>query len=304
TESVESDRKKRLANEMSFDQRRALLDCLVGLGARSVNIVGAGEPTIDPYFFALLEHCRSIGLVPIVYTEGSLKLASRPFCERLFDLGATVVLKVNSLVNREYQNKILVSGYTKPRTPRYDYFERRKAALELLLEVGFNKSAPTRLAFDTIVCRENASEIIDLHRFARDNNIFTLMVNYLPSGRSTSGHTNSISRAEQFALFAELSQIDCDEYGIQQRGIFPYTGAQPCLIRGTGLFVKISGDVLACPGETQPIGNVLRTPLAEIWSRLADVRAAFDGGCPPRERFWNALLTETASAETVVGASA
>jgi hypothetical protein len=53
--------------------------------------------------------------------------------------------------------------------------------------------------------------------------------------------------------------------------------------------VKINGDVLACPGETEPVGNVRISGLPEIWGRLAEVRAAFDGGCPPRERFWKAL---------------
>ena len=47
------------------------------------------------------------GITPIVYTEGSLKLQDKDFCKRLYDSGATVVLKVNSLVNYEYQDAIL-----------------------------------------------------------------------------------------------------------------------------------------------------------------------------------------------------
>lgn len=123
----------------------------------------------------------------------------------------------------------------------------------------------------------------DLHRFARDNNIFILLVNYLPSGRSASGHTNALSRAEQFDVFARLAAIDREEYGISQRGIFSYAGSQPCLIRGTGLYVKVNGDVLACPGETRAIGNIADRSLSALWADLADVRRAFDGLCPPRE---------------------
>lgn len=296
TESAFAGKKRRLPNELSFEQRVRLLEELADLGARSINIVGAGEPTIDPFFFDLLEVIGRLGMTPLVYTEGSLKLSDRDFCRRVYDAGATIVLKVNSLWQEAYQNSILVSGNVNQHTPKFNYFEHRQQALANLIELGFNATTPTRLAFDTIICRENADEIETLHRFARDNNIFILLVNYLPSGRSASGHTNSLSRAEQFDMFARIARIDREEYGISQRGIFPYAGSQPCLIRGTGLFVKINGDVLACPGETRPVGNILQDPLAEIWTRLADVRAAFDGHCPPRERFWKALAEQADAA--------
>ena len=286
TEAAFSDRKRRLSNELSLDAKKKLVSELSALGARSINIVGAGEPTIDPNFFEIIEYIDELGMVPIIYTEGSLKLSDKAFCERVYRCNATVVLKVNSLFDSKYQNSILLSGDKSPKPPKYDYFSRRQLALQNMLECGFNSTAPTRLAFDTIICRENIGEIERLHRFARDNNIFVLLVNYLPSGRSASGHTNEISKAEQFEMFRKLAAIDHAEYGISQRGIFPYAGSQPCLIRGTGLFIKVNGDVLACPGETTRVGTILEQPLAEIWSALKDVRAAFDGHCPPRERFW------------------
>lgn len=281
--------KRKLRDELTLAEKLELIESLAQRGTRSINIVGAGEPTIDPDFFTLIDAIAAAGIVPIVYTEGSLKLSDLAFTQRLYDSGATVVLKVNSLVNPEYQNAVLLSGNPSPSTPKFDYFERRKQALANLIAVGFNSAVPTRLAFDTIACRENFAELEALHRYARDNNIFLLLVNYLPSGRSTAGHTNAISRAEQFGLFARLAEIDRSEYGIEQRGIHPYNGSQPCLIRGTGLFLKINGDVLACPGETVPVGNIRREPLDQIWQTLAEVRRSFDGSCPPRERFWKAL---------------
>jgi MoaA/NifB/PqqE/SkfB family radical SAM enzyme len=295
TESAFAPKKRKLASELSFEERKRLLEDLAGLGARSINIVGAGEPTIDPYFFELLEVISALGMTPLVYTEGSLKLSDRDFCRRVYDSGATVVLKVNSLWQEEYQNSILVSGNTDHHTPKFNYFRKRQEALDNLIALGFNAPSPTRLAFDTIVCRENEGEIERLHRYTRDHNIFVLLVNYLPSGRSTSGHTNSLSREEQFDVFRRLAEIDREEYGISQRGIFPYAGSQPCTIRGAGLFVKINGDVLACPGETEPIGNVRESGVPEIWDRLAPIRAEFDGHCAPRERFWKALAMSEAA---------
>lgn len=299
TESTFSASKRKLRNEMSLAIRKQLLRDLSALGTKSINIVGAGEPTIDPDFFQVVEYATELGITPIVYTEGSLRLSDRNFCKRLYDSGVTVVVKVNSLFNETYQNKILLSGEVGRNTPRFNYFRKRAIALENMFEVGFNKDSPTRMAFDTILCRENFDEIESLHRYARDRNIFILLVNYLPSGRSASGHTNAISRSEQYAMFGRLSQIDRDDYGISQRGNFPYAGSQPCLIRGTGLFIKINGDVLACPGETRAVGNINVSPLPEIWDRLKDVRASFDGGCPPRERFWAALTLDAPLPEPV-----
>jgi MoaA/NifB/PqqE/SkfB family radical SAM enzyme len=60
------------------------------------------------------------------------------------------------------------------------------------------------------------------------------------------------------------------------------------------MFIKITGEVLACPGETEPVGNLTLEPLTEIWERLRPAREAFDGGCPPRERFWAKLLADAA----------
>jgi MoaA/NifB/PqqE/SkfB family radical SAM enzyme len=289
TENGFASKKRKLASEMSLPEKLMLIDDLAKHGAKSINIVGAGEPTIDPDFFEIVGRIHALGIIPIIYTEASLKLTDRKFCERLYELNATVVVKVNSLWNEAYQNAILVSGNVNKFTPKFNYFTHRATALEVLMDVGFNSVTPTRLAFDTIACRENEKELITLHRYCRDNNIFQLLVNYLPSGRSEHGHTNALSRAEQFELFRQLAEIDRAEYGIEQRGIFPYNGSQPCTIRGTGMFIKINGDVLACPGETHPIGNCRTEPLDTIWQRLGTVRDEFDGGCPPRERFWKML---------------
>lgn len=288
TESSFNTKKRKLPDELSVCERKKIVRDLASLGARSINIVGAGEPTIDPDFFELIEYTKSMNLTPIVYTEGSLELSNMEFCKALYELDATVVLKVNSLTNEKYQNSILVSGDPTRRTPRYNYFKARQVAIENMFAVGFNKGNPTRMAFDTIICKENIEDIESLHRYARGHNIFVLLVNYLPSGRTATGHTNAVSRAEQFALFRRLAEIDIHEYGIIQRGIFPYAGAQPCLIRGTGVFIKINGDLLACPGETKPVGNLRSTELTELWTRLRNVRSSFDGGCPPRELFWAA----------------
>jgi len=278
--------KKALANEMTLDERLHLIDQARELGTRTINIVGAGEPTIDPSFWQLLEHTSAKGITPIVYTEGALRLTNPLFAKRLYDLGATVVLKVNSLENEDYQNHVVNSGERKLKPIKMNYFHERNKALEVLLNTGFARHDPTRLAFDTIICRENYEEIPRIHQYARDKNIFVLFVNYLPSGRSSNLKQNAISQKEQFAVFDGLARIDKERYGISHRSIFPYAGGTPCSIRGLGLYVKIQGSVYDCPGEAEALGNVREESLQAIWKKTTHIRQHFDGGCLPRELFW------------------
>jgi MoaA/NifB/PqqE/SkfB family radical SAM enzyme len=285
-------RKHRLIHELSIERRLKLIDEAAAIGAKSINFVGAGEPTIDPHFWELVEKMAACGITPIIYTEGSLKLTSKHFAERLFNCGATVVLKMNSLSNWEYQDKVLRGIRPKSGVPTASYSAQRQKALEVLIDCGFNETVPTRLAFDTIICRENAGEIEELHRYARLNNIFVLLVNYLPSGRTKDGHTSAITWEEQKAIFARLAVIDEKEFRIRHGSHFPYAGGVPCTIRGLGLFVKIQGEVFDCPGESVPLGNLENDSLETIWNRAREITAKFDGGCLPRQLFWQRLAKQ------------
>ncbi|MEK6927478.1 MAG: radical SAM protein [Nanoarchaeota archaeon] len=278
--------KKKLEGELTLDERLNLIDQSKILGAKSINIIGAGEPTIDEHFWEIVEHIHKLDMTPIVYTEGSLKLTDPSFASRLYNAGATIVLKVNSLKNRDYQNSVVRGGKERVVPLRVDYFEKRNEALKILKAVGFNNHDPTRLAFDTIICKENLAEIPMIHRHARENNIFVLFVNYLPSGRSAIPLQNAITRNENYTIFNELAKIDREEYGLVHRSIFPYAGGVPCSIRGLGLYVKIKGDAFDCPGETEALGNIKKESLANIWQKTRHIRENFDGGCLPRENFW------------------
>lgn len=278
--------KRRLANEMTIDRRLTLIDEAADLGTRSINFIGAGEPTIDPQFWKLIEKMASRNIIPIVYTEAALQLTDRNFCQKLYDLGATVVLKMNSLEDEAYQNAIVAGPLGRKKPMAENYFRKRAEALQLLYGIGFADSTPTRLAFDTIICQQNQKEIPRLHRYARQHNVFVLFVNYLPSGRSTDGVSDALTRAEQFTIFDELAKIDVEEFGLSHRSIFPYAGGTPCTIRGFGLYVKIRGEVYDCPGELQSLGDLRQESLATIWERVRPITRAFDGGCAPREHFW------------------
>jgi len=290
-------RKRRLTNELPLDRRLRLIDELSELGCRSINFVGAGEPTIDPNFWSLIARMSERSITPIVYTEASLRLRDRLFASRLFDSGATVVVKVNSLWNAEYQNAVVRGPASKATLPTINYTEARNQAIENLLEIGFASDVPTRLAFDTIVTTRNVDEIEALHRFARRNNIFVLLVAYLPSGRSSELQEDALPYARQEALFARLAEIDKAEFGMEHGTRYPYGGGVPCSIRGLGMYVKITGEVFDCPGESLRYGSLLEDSLASLWERAHEVRKGFDGMCLPRQLFWRNVAAQTDAAQ-------
>lgn len=282
--------KQKLAGEMPLARKLELIDEFAALGARSINVVGAGEPLIDPDFWRWTGHIVERGMVPLIYTEGTAAgnyrkgLHNPEVAQRLYELGATVVLKVNSLADPEYQNRIVMSGDRARKKPlKLDYFDLRQKALATLMEVGFNRHDPTRLGFDTIICRENYAEILDMHRFARDHNIFVLFVNYLPSGRSTTPLQNAISRDEEYAVFRAIADYDARRYGLIHDAHYPYAGGVPCTIRGAGVLVRVQGAVWDCPGMSEHLGDLSQAPLSRLYGDWAKRRQEFDGGCPPRD---------------------
>jgi MoaA/NifB/PqqE/SkfB family radical SAM enzyme len=274
-------KKRRLEHEIGLERKLKLIDEAAALGARSINFVGAGEPTIDPDFWALLERMQSHLIRPIVYTEASIRLTDQRFVRRLYDLDATVVVKVNSLWNRQFQNSV-VAGRGSSRKAE-NYFDRRNEAIDQLMNHGFARFHPTRLAFDTVVCSENVDEMARLHEWARESNVFVLMVTPIPSGRSSARSPDDLEPDRIMDLRRQIAKIDRDKYRLFHSDRFPYIGGAPCTIRGLGLYMKIEGQVLDCPGGSRVLGNVQTESLADIWKRVRPITLAFDGGCLPRE---------------------
>src|SRR5439155_10066730 len=134
------------------------------------------------------------------------------------------------LNNHDYQNAIVRGSGKNPNAGQYT--TRRNEVITKLIDLGFAESQPTRLAFDCIITKQNVDEVFDIHRFARRNNIFVLFVNYLPSGRSSEGVNDALTRREQFDVFERFAQIDRSEFNLDHASRFPYGGGVPCSIRG------------------------------------------------------------------------
>lgn len=301
-EEKNSSRKIRRPNELTLDETLFVIDDLVNAGAETINIVGAGEPTIDPHFRAVIEHIWGLARTAVVFTNG-IALASNPeLVHFLYTHGVSVILKWNSL-RADVQD--VVAG-------RSGYNAKRDRAMELLLDQGFSASLPTRLGIDAIVFRGNVSEVPNIHVWARRNNIFPITADYIPTGRTEHGTFQGFAAlqlvevldqtqitellappqaAERILLDRELRIID-QRYGIGRSGHYAYYGGGSCT-QILGLYVDIAGNIWPCVARRMlwqdgisdaPLGNIRSGVLPSVvWGShpyMKHIRQSFDGACP------------------------
>lgn len=268
---------------LSFTEIKNVIDQLAEMGTHAIDYLGEGEPTLDRKFFEIIEYTSARGIQPVVFTDGATRLRNRDFVERLYQSGASVIPKCDSLQNAEYQNWVVGD-----RTGTY--FDQRNEAIDNLINIGFNEvqeDGTTRLGFDMVISSRNIHEVERTLRYCRENNIWTVYAFHLPSGRSGSeGFDRSlvVSEEQKQGLREVVRSVD-KEYGFKHP-IWNNFATMPCVE-----FMQIYGDgrVSPCPGNEHIIGRVQETPIRELEQRILQRfpghdRTTFDGHCPYRKK--------------------
>lgn len=266
--------KNKLENELSLEQRLDLIKQAEDLGCKVMIITGAGEPTIDKDFFEMIEYANSLGIMPIVFTNGLA--IDRKMAKRFFDLGASLILKCSSM-NPEVEDNLV---------GRRGYCERRNNVLKILIETGFNKTNPTRLGFDGIVTQINKNDVIDIIRFCRENNIFPLFTELMLKGGAVRMGDLKILRNEIDNISKEVSEIDREKYGINYIPEIPYIGGLQCRLLHHSLYVNILGEIYSCVGSKILLGNIRNASLKDIFNSdsVKKIRDTPYNSCPFRKK--------------------
>jgi MoaA/NifB/PqqE/SkfB family radical SAM enzyme len=268
---------------LEFEDIKSVLDQAMEMGYVGVNYLGEGEPTIDKDFIRIIEYTSRKGLVPVVFTDGATKLRNRDLVHNLYDLGASVFPKCDSLFNEDYQNWV-VGDKTKK------YFQQRNEAIDNLFLEGFNRrreDGRTRLGIDMVVTKRNVDEVKDTLRFCRENNIFAVFTTYLPSGRCTKENFDgslALSPEEINKMRQTIEDVG-REYGFVHP-IFNNFATFPCVE-----FMQIYGDgrVSPCPGNETIIGNIRTSRIGDLRTKIlrefpCHDPKKFDGTCLYRPR--------------------
>jgi MoaA/NifB/PqqE/SkfB family radical SAM enzyme len=301
-EEKNSERKVRKPNELTLEETLRVIDDLIVCGAKSINIVGAGEPTIDPHFEEIVKYIHAKGLTTVLFTNGIRFFHFSKLLRLLYDWNVSIVLKYNFT---DAMNQDLVAG-------RQGYTIKRNSVLELLLDYGFNSHTPTRMGLDIIVFSGNSDEILKIHKWCRRNNIFPIAGEYIPTGRTENGEfqgqkaleifdneeKNSLSRMLQpidiktrTKLYKEIKDYD-QKVGIEHNPDVAYYGGGICT-QILGLYIDIEGNIWPCVARKKIKNNIMFDGLlgnvrkgakpSNIWleSYFTDkLGVHYNGGCP------------------------
>ncbi|RJQ61048.1 MAG: radical SAM protein [Stygiobacter sp.] len=301
-EEKNSERKVRKPNELTLVETLRIIDDLKNCGAKTINIVGAGEPTIDPHFEEIINYIHSKGLTTVLFTNGIRFVYYQKLLRLLYDRNVSIVLKYNFT---DAKNQDLVAG-------RNGYTLKRNSVLRTILDYGFNSHMPTRFGLDIIVFSGNAEEVLKIHQWCRKENIFPIAGEYIPTGRTENGEFHghksleTFGKKEKFALSKLLQPIGVNErrklynrikdydkkIGIEHNDCAAYYGGGICT-QILGLYIDIEGNIWPCVARKKMKNNLMQEGLlgnfrngvkpSIIWNEnclLDKVGVVYNGGCP------------------------
>lgn len=268
---------------LKLNEIKNVIDQLAEANTYTIDFVGEGEPTIDKDFFEIIEYTSSKGINSVIYTDAATKMRDRDFIKRVYESGASVCPKCDSLFNEKYQNWVVGDKNGK-------YFKQRNESIELLMEYGFNdvqEDGTTRLGFDMVISKRNIDEVEKTLRYCRENNLWIIFVFYLPSGRSAKedfDRSLTVDEKDKTKMREIVRKVD-EEYGFSHT-IWDSLTTMRCIE-----FMQIYGDgrVSPCVGNEDIIGNVREVSIKELEKKILERypflnRTTFNGHCPYRSK--------------------
>ena len=295
TAPANSSQREKKATCLTFEEYKEIVIRLKEAGTRTINIIGEGEPTMYAHFDDLVKFISLQGIKVCVSTNGILLASQSNRIDFLNEIKATIILKVNS--RNSHLQDLLVG--------RNGYAAIRDNALKKLITKGFNKETPTRLAINTLLIKSIYTELFDIFRFCRENNISLIASVYMPTGR-TSGLIFQGKEAipQNFHviddLYQPLSEDDIDRLLKQQRDYDRKNGIiraiHPAYISGIactqllGVQIDNQGRIWSCPArkllnqgkiEERTIASVLPSNFLSVWKgkEVLTIRKIYNGEC-------------------------
>lgn len=237
------------SQQMDFRNACDVVDQASELGVESIVYLGGGEPFLYNHFWGFLEYVRRRNIEMVIFTNGLL--VDSDAARQLYQLGISIMLKWDGM---EHSQDLLTGSGS---------YIRIRAAMTALLESGFATriGSHTRLGVGACVTKINSGDVVEIWRFARQNNIFPNIEIATKTGRATSDLT--LSEIESRQLINNLRKIDAEEFEIKWSTPHSAIPAHSCGIFLSGAAVKVNGGVALCP-EMPAVANLAEKKLALI----------------------------------------
>ncbi len=249
---------KPLENEIRYSKILDLVNQAKELGAKSVVVIGGGEPTLYPQFKELIQYISTQNMIPVIFTNTTTM--TKELASFLFKNNTTVITKLDSLIEEIQDSLSGVKGT----------YKKIQQGLSNLLDVGYiesNIDNQLRLGASFVVNKKNQNEAVDIWKYCRDNNIYPNLEMMIPNGEARN-YSNDIflQSSEWKKLKLELLDIDRKFYNINWEPQYPLCNG--CLQTYYNLYINVLGNVRPCSSvHIDEIGiqmNVNNMSLKEI----------------------------------------
>src|SRR3989339_2186374 len=226
------------------------------LGVHSIIIAGEGEPALNKNIKKIITELHNIGLIPIVYTNGSTLTSS--LINFYFNHNVSLVIALDSLNGQTYDRFSRTKGML-PKVLNNIENARQKYA-EKIIEL--NGSRVVHLAINTTITSINKHELENIKDFCKDDILF--VCNPIARFGNATGNWNDLVTNEQdYQLFHDLSQ----KYS-ETGGPLTLTEDGYCGYSRNGIGISPSGDYMTCAYTSKTnglFGNINTTSLKEAF---------------------------------------
>ncbi len=240
-----------------------LLQQAFELGCKHVSIVGDGEPFLyhdkqeNKSIFDLINIINRNNASVSIFSNNTLIDEKTAFKLKEYDL--SFIAKQNSL-NPKIQDYLV---------GKRNASSLINKGLENLINAGFTKCEPTKLAIHTIICKYNYNEIPTMWRKWRSQNIIPYVQVWVPPSKDSNFEKifnnfyvppNDIKR-----LFYLLANIDKKEFGYIWDPDESYPiAAMGCSVVLSGCGISPEGNVQLCAYTENVVGNIREDSLKDI----------------------------------------
>lgn len=222
------------------------------LGAKTIVIIGYGEPLLPSRLketFSVLDAINKEKLTPLLFTNGMS--ITREIALQLYQLNTTIITKLNSF-------DPLVQDYL---TKTKDSLKKMRESLNILIEIGFNKSYPTRLGLQTGIFHENLKDMPKLARLCAENNIYPYFESIKFIGELQKNPSLYVNKEQIKTVFESIVNQHPNLFGTNGKFFLPQIRC--CLQHYYGsLFITPMG-IFPCSGVNYKVGDVYNTKLKD-----------------------------------------
>ena len=255
--------------ETSFEELIDTVDQAINLGVKSVVVLGGGEPLIYENIWDLLKYLSNRGIISVMFTNSTL--ITKKIAKKLYNLNMSVITKFDGFKNTQ---DFLTGEGT---------YDKIQMGLKNLISVGFNNASDEmlRLGCACVANKNNYSEIPEIWRYLRRNNIFPNIERMTVMGKAVRSYALTVEESKKLTKI--LREIDKEEFGIQWDSPYSAIPGHMCSVFYVGCHINAYREVSPCP-ELPPVESLREKPLKEIingnfFNKTRHINKYIEGKC-------------------------